>query len=92
MARGAYAIYEEVVDKGRNPRRRAFVESYGSANLDAANLLIPLVKFMGPTDPRMLSTLDESLRVLVSNSPIYRYLPGGEDVDGLAGRPSYIWH
>ena len=63
--------------KGWHPRLQAFVQHYGSEALDAANLLMPLVFFLSPTDPRMLKTLDaihNSPRGgLVSNSLVYRY-------------------
>ena len=82
-------IYEEIMREGWSEERRAFVQSYGSTTLDASNLTMPLVFFVSPTDRRMLSTLDETLKPpqeggLVSNSLTYRY-----DVtttqDGLAG-------
>ena len=52
------AIYEEVMDKGWDAKRRAFVQSYGSDALDASALLMPLVFFTAPNDPRMLATVD----------------------------------
>jgi GH15 family glucan-1,4-alpha-glucosidase len=82
-------IYEEIMREGWSDKRKAFVQSYGSTTLDASNLTMPLVFFVSPTDRRMLSTLDETLKPpqeggLVSNSLTYRY-----DVtttqDGLAG-------
>jgi GH15 family glucan-1,4-alpha-glucosidase len=82
-------IYEDVVAKGWNESRRAFVQSYGSVSLDAANLMMPLTFFMSPTDPRMLATLDATLLPLAksgltANSLVYRYnLADG--VDGLSG-------
>ncbi|MFW6331029.1 MAG: glycoside hydrolase family 15 protein, partial [Gemmatimonadota bacterium] len=71
-------IYEEIMEKGYSEEREAFVQSYGSESLDASNLMMPLVFFVSPTDPRMLSTLDETLKTpeeggLVSNSLVYRY-------------------
>ena len=78
--------------KGWHPRLQAFVQHYGSEALDAANLLMPLVFFLSPTDPRMLKTLDAinappSRGGLVSNSLVYRYnvqqTPDG--LDGLEG-------
>ena len=42
------AVYEEIIKKGWNTKRNAFVQYYGSNELDAANLLMPLVKFVGP--------------------------------------------
>src|ERR1051326_5848560 len=55
-------IYEEVMDKGWNEKRQAFTQFYGSANLDASLLIMPLVFFMAPADPRMISTLNAILR------------------------------
>ena len=84
-------IYEEIMSKGWDQARKAFVQHYESDSLDAANLMMPLVFFLSPTDPRMLSTLDATLQPptkggLVSNNLVYRYniektkdgLPGEE--------------
>jgi GH15 family glucan-1,4-alpha-glucosidase len=78
------AIYEEVMHRGWNRERGAFVQSYGSESLDAANLVMPLVFFLSPTDPRMLSTLDATLRELSSGSLVHRY-DVERSPDGLAG-------
>lgn len=72
-------IYEEVMAKGWNPKCKAFVQSYGSDKLDASNLLMPLVFFMAPSDPRMLSTVDAirkpvSAGGLAADGLVYRYL------------------
>jgi GH15 family glucan-1,4-alpha-glucosidase len=80
-------IYEEVMARGWNARRNAFTQSYGSDALDASLLVMPLVFFMAPTDPRMLGTLDAIMKDpreggLVSDSLVHRYPPG---IDGLAG-------
>jgi len=82
-------IYEEIMTKGWNPKRQAFVQHYGSDSLDAANLMMPLVFFLSPTDPRMLSTLNATNAApekggLVSNSLVYRYNVE-ETADGLRG-------
>jgi GH15 family glucan-1,4-alpha-glucosidase len=82
-------IYEEIMAKGWNSERKAFVQSYGSNFLDASNLMMPLVFFLSPTDPRMLRTLDATLQPperggLVSNSLVYRYNVE-ETSDGLRG-------
>ncbi len=79
------AIYEQVAERGWNPQRRAFVQHYDSDVLDASNLLMPLVKFMGPTDPRILATLERTLAELVSDSLVYRYNPREAASDGLDG-------
>jgi GH15 family glucan-1,4-alpha-glucosidase len=82
-------IYEEVMTKGWNPKRRAFTQFYGSADLDASVLIMPLVFFMAPTDPRMISTIRAILASpaeggLVSDGLVYRYPPDPR-IDGLAG-------
>ena len=82
-------IYEEILSRGWSQKRRAFVQSYGSEALDASNLIMPLVFFMSPTDPRMLSTLEAIKKSpaqggLYSNSLVYRYNVD-ETLDGLAG-------
>jgi GH15 family glucan-1,4-alpha-glucosidase len=79
-------IYEDIMTQGYNHERGAFVQAYGSTALDASNLLMPLVKFVGPTDARMLSTLEVTQRELVSDSLVYRYDPETAASDGLAGR------
>ena len=77
-------IYEEIMTRGWNGPRRAFVQAYGSEALDASTLLMPLVFFLSPTDPRMLSTLDAIQRELVSDSLVHRYDPALTP-DGLPG-------
>jgi GH15 family glucan-1,4-alpha-glucosidase len=83
------AIYEEIMAKGWDPQRQAFIQRYGSTSLDAANLVMPLVFFVSPTDPRMLKTLDAINQKpeqggLVSNGLVYRYNLS-EIQDGLDG-------
>jgi GH15 family glucan-1,4-alpha-glucosidase len=64
---------------------RAFVQYKGSKTMDAANLLMPMVKFIGPTDPRWLSTLEAIERELVDDSLVYRYRVDEAAEDGLTG-------
>jgi GH15 family glucan-1,4-alpha-glucosidase len=82
-------IYEEIMSRGWNKDCQAFVQSYESTTLDASNLIMPLIFFLSPTDPRMLKTLRAFLRPLnegglVSNSLVYRY-NAAESADGLSG-------
>jgi GH15 family glucan-1,4-alpha-glucosidase len=83
------AVYLDVMGKGWSKERGAFVQAYGSEALDASNLIMPLVFFVSPTDPKMTSTLDAVMRPpdqrgLLSDGLVYRY-----DVertsDGLRG-------
>jgi GH15 family glucan-1,4-alpha-glucosidase len=77
-------IYRQVMEKGWNEERGAFVQHYGSDVLDASNLLMPLVKFVAPKDPRWLSTLDRMTEELVSDTLVYRYNVRASP-DGLQG-------
>jgi GH15 family glucan-1,4-alpha-glucosidase len=77
-------IYAQIMAKGWHEGRQAFVQHYDTDVLDASVLLMPLVKFIAPTDPRWLSTLDAIGHELVSDSLVYRYNVEHTD-DGLAG-------
>ena len=79
-------IYESIMAQGWNPARNAFVQYFGSDVLDAANLLMPLVFFISPTDPRMLSTIDAVLADLTSDSLVHRYDVTAAAEDGLGGQ------
>jgi GH15 family glucan-1,4-alpha-glucosidase len=79
-------IHREVCDKGFDPARGAFTQSYGSAELDAAVLLIPEVGFLPATDPRVVSTVEAVERELLSDGLVRRYQPAADSgVDGLTG-------
>ncbi len=78
-------IYEEVMEQGWNPERKSFVQHYGGEALDASLLLMPLVKFVGPTDPRWLSTLDSIQRELTYDTLVDRYNVEDAASDGLTG-------
>jgi len=78
-------IYEEVLEQGWDAERKTFVQCYGGTALDASNLLLPVVRFLGPRDPRVLGTLDATLHDLVSDSLVYRYNPELAAHDGLEG-------
>lgn len=82
------AIHREVCDKGFDPVRNTFTQSYGSQELDAATLLIPRTGFLPPDDPRVIGTVDAVRRELsTEDGLVYRYPTCGEDVgvDGLTG-------
>jgi GH15 family glucan-1,4-alpha-glucosidase len=77
-------IYTQIMERGWNPSRRAFVQHYESDVLDASLLLMPLVGFVAPSDPMWQSTLKEMSAELVSDSLVYRYNPSASP-DGLRG-------
>lgn len=79
------AVYEEVMEKGWNPEKQSFVQYYGSDALDASLLLMPLMKFVGPTDPRWLATLDRIEKELTYDTLVDRYKTEEAADDGLEG-------
>jgi len=78
-------IYETVMSQGWDPQRRTFVQHFGTTALDASNLIMPLVFFISPTDPRMRGTLERTMAELVSDSLVHRYEIGKGAGDGLTG-------
>ncbi|MGW2211871.1 glycoside hydrolase family 15 protein [Streptomyces sp. NPDC001781] len=77
-------IYRRIMDRGWSEQRGAFTQCEGSDVLDASLLMMPLAKFIAPTDPKWLSTLDALTEDLVSDSLVYRYDPEASP-DGLRG-------
>jgi GH15 family glucan-1,4-alpha-glucosidase len=77
-------IRADILTHGYNPQVGAFTQSYDSTTLDASNLLLSLVGFIAPDDPRMRSTVDRiSERLTDANGFVHRYqaedgLPGSE--------------
>jgi GH15 family glucan-1,4-alpha-glucosidase len=80
------AIHHEIHDRFWNDERRAFVQVRDGHAVDASCLLMPLMRFIGPTDPRWLSTLAVVEQELVSDSLVYRYQGPQAAPDGLEGR------
>jgi GH15 family glucan-1,4-alpha-glucosidase len=83
-------IYEEVMEKGWNEKLQCFTQFYGSDNLDASLLIMPLVFFLAPSDKRMLSTIQAILKSpkeggLVSDGLVYRYTPNTDGIDDKTG-------
>jgi GH15 family glucan-1,4-alpha-glucosidase len=78
-------IHETVMNQGWDPQRRTFVQHFGTTALDASNLIMPLVFFISPTDPRMRGTLERTMSELVSDSLVHRYEIGKGAGDGLTG-------
>ncbi len=81
-------IHEEICSHAFDPKIGAFVQSYGSKNLDASLLLIPAVGFLPPDDPRVRSTIAAIEQHLLADGLVRRYdtadtrdgLPPGEGV------------
>jgi GH15 family glucan-1,4-alpha-glucosidase len=78
------AIYDQVLSRGWDQTRGAFVQEYGSAVLDSSLLRMARVGFIAPQDPLWTSTLDAMKEELVTDSLVYRYDPAASP-DGLRG-------
>jgi GH15 family glucan-1,4-alpha-glucosidase len=85
-------IHRDICEKGFNSRRQAFTQYYGSDNLDAAVLMMPLVGFLPATDERVASTIRLIEKELVVNGYVQRYNPDDSGhVDGLPpGEGSFL--
>ena len=80
-------IFNEVCQKGYNEEVGAFTQYYGCSQLDASVLMIPLVGFLPPEDPRVVSTVEAIQRELVDHGFVLRYRTSDDGaVDGLTGR------
>jgi GH15 family glucan-1,4-alpha-glucosidase len=82
-----HTIFTEVCEKGYNEKVGAFTQYYGSDQLDASVLMIPLVGFLPPSDPRVVSTVEAVERELMDHGFVLRYRTADDGaVDGLTGR------
>lgn len=78
------AIAEDIHKNFWNEKRQAFVQYKGADSLDAAVLLMPLIRFVSPMDPRWLSTLEAIEKELTEDSLVYRYRVDPE-LEGFGG-------
>ncbi|MBT2399595.1 glycoside hydrolase family 15 protein [Streptomyces sp. ISL-100] len=81
-------IHRDVCEKGYDPERNTFTQSYGSKELDASLLLIPQMGFLPPDDKRVIGTIEAIQRELSTEDGfVLRYPTAGDDegLDGLAG-------
>src|SRR4051812_27453489 len=79
-------VREAVLERGWSEKRQAYAQSFDSDDLDAAQLLMPLVGFLPATDPRMRSTIDAIADELTEDGLVLRYRNvAGLNADGLTG-------
>ncbi|MFN0156407.1 MAG: glycoside hydrolase family 15 protein, partial [Gaiella sp.] len=79
-------IREAILTRGWSERKQAFAQSFDADELDAAQLLMPLVGFLPATDPRMRSTIEAIASELTQDGMVLRYLNDeGLNADGLHG-------
>jgi GH15 family glucan-1,4-alpha-glucosidase len=75
-------IHAEVCRDGFDTERNTFVQYFGSKEVDAALLLLPMVGFLPPQDPRIVGTVAAIQRDLLVDGLVMRYRPAPE-IDGL---------
>jgi GH15 family glucan-1,4-alpha-glucosidase len=77
-------IHACVCREGVDPARNCFTQYFGTTEVDASLLMLPLVGFISATDPRMLATVAAIEQDLLFNGFVRRYRPK-QNVDGLPG-------
>jgi GH15 family glucan-1,4-alpha-glucosidase len=81
----AAQIRATILERGWNDTAKSFTQSFGSADLDASNLMMAIVGFLPPDDPRMLATIEATAdRLTGGRGLVFRYRSCG-GIDGLAG-------
>src|SRR5690349_22846039 len=83
----AEEIRAVVLAEGWDDTAKSFTQAFGSPDLDASNLMIGLVGFLPPEDPRVVATVEAVAEQLTdSRGLVYRYrTESGQNADGLAG-------
>jgi GH15 family glucan-1,4-alpha-glucosidase len=76
-------VHEEVCREGYDADRGSFTQSYGSRELDASLLMVPLVGFLPARDERVTGTVAAIERELCRDGFVLRYSTGDDHVDGL---------
>ena len=85
-SRGRDEIRDAVLERGWSEKRQAYAQSFDSDELDAAQLLMPILGFLPATDERMLSTIEAIARDLTEDGLVLRYRNDeGLNADGLTG-------
>ena len=79
-------IYNSIFTDFWDEEKKAFMQYPGAATVDASSLLMPLVRFISPRDPRWLSSLQRIEDELVTDSLVYRYRPESAAPDGFVSR------
>lgn len=79
-------IYASIFRDFWDEKKQAFMQYPGSQTVDASSLLMVLFRFISPRDPRWLASLKRIEQDLVTDSLVYRYLPGAAAPDGFSSR------
>ena len=87
------AIHEQIFNDFWSDELNSFVQAKGSEYLDASVLLMPLMRFISPTDPKWLSTMKAIEENLTEGGLVYRYASQTDGLDGVEGTftPCSFW-
>jgi GH15 family glucan-1,4-alpha-glucosidase len=83
-------IYRAIMNQSWNQKLGSFTQFFGSDAVDASALMMPLMLFLSPKDPRMISTIECIRRELTADSLVHRYRIGEAAADGLPGTEGYF--
>jgi GH15 family glucan-1,4-alpha-glucosidase len=83
-------IYQAIMREGWNEKAGSFVQDFGGEAVDASLLMMPLMLFVSPKDPRMLSTISRIRRELGADTLVRRYDRGKAAQDGLPGSEGFF--
>jgi GH15 family glucan-1,4-alpha-glucosidase len=89
------AIASDVMAKGFDHGKVSYTRAYGSTEMDAAVLVLPLLGIEPPGSPRVSGTIDAIAKELSATGPLlYRYPPGHDGLPGTEGAflPCSFWH
>jgi GH15 family glucan-1,4-alpha-glucosidase len=78
-------IYRAIMEEGWDEKTGAFTQYFGTDAVDASALMMPLVLFVSPKDPRIISTINRIRKELSADSLVHRYRIGEAAEDGLPG-------
>ena len=88
------ALARDIAERGFDPGQGAYTGAYGSTELDAAVLVLPLLELEPASGPRVVGTVDAIRRRLRAGGPLlYRYPPGSDGLEGGEGAflPCSFW-
>ncbi len=83
-------IYHAIMTEGWSDQINSFVQYFGANVVDAAMLMAPLMLFVSPRDPRMISTISRIREHLAADSLVRRYEIGRAADDGLPGNEGFF--
>jgi GH15 family glucan-1,4-alpha-glucosidase len=78
-------VREAIETEGWDEELGSFVQAFGSKELDASNLLIPIMRFLPPDDPRVLGTIDRTAELLSDSRGMLMRYKGDDGLDGIEG-------